>query len=102
MMFAKRSSLERPRQLRRLLPPRRLLEREPFLCRRCHANFTLHRVCDDCRDSAHPGAAAWLSLLGDRGSYTLLPVTGRADPLAFVDGRPYVEQVALARTKTGP
>lgn len=116
MMFAKRTSqahswaprygaahetLEPARRLRRLAPHRRLITREPFLCRRCHANFTLHGICDECRHSAHPGAAVWLSLLGDRGSHTLLDTPGRADPLGFVDGRPYSEQVDRARAATG-
>lgn len=60
------------------------------------------RVCPDCGDHARLTARQRLDQLLDPGSETLLTVGPTpADPLGFVDSRPYPERLAEARAETG-
>jgi len=60
------------------------------------------RVCPDCGYHGRIGARQRLDQLLDPGSVELLDVeVPAADPLGFVDSKPYPERMAAARASTG-
>jgi acetyl-CoA carboxylase carboxyl transferase alpha subunit/acetyl-CoA carboxylase carboxyl transferase beta subunit len=77
-------------------------------CPRCRATVyrprlvrTMH-VCPDCGYHHRIGALARIEALVDAGSFRPAPdQPAGADPLGFVDSRPYPDRVAQARRRTG-
>jgi len=58
-------------------------------------------VCPECGHHHRLGAADRLATLVDDGSFVPAPQVRGADPLGFVDSRPYPERLELARRRTG-
>jgi acetyl-CoA carboxylase carboxyl transferase subunit beta len=59
-------------------------------------------VCPACGVHFHLTAEQWIDLLVDEGTWTALDTELRtADPLQFVDSRPYPERAEAARASTG-
>jgi len=59
-------------------------------------------VCPACGFHFHLTAEQWIELLADEGTWTALDVDlTAADPLRFVDSKPYLERVEAARASTG-
>ncbi|MGB8331694.1 MAG: acetyl-CoA carboxylase, carboxyltransferase subunit beta [Polyangiales bacterium] len=59
-------------------------------------------VCPACGFHFHLAAERWIELLVDEGTWTALDTELRAaDPLHFVDSRPYLERVEADRATTG-
>lgn len=59
-------------------------------------------VCPACGVHFHLTAERWIDLLVDEGTWTALDTELRtADPLKFVDSRPYPERAEAARASTG-
>lgn len=60
------------------------------------------QVCPACGFHFHLPAEAWIDLLTDDGSWVALDTElSAADPLSFVDSKPYPERVAKAQAETG-
>jgi len=73
--------------------------REPMDSRRLARRF---HVCPHCGHHGRLGVDERLRLVVDRGSFRERDAEVRsADPLCFVDRRPYVERLAVARRATG-
>jgi len=59
-------------------------------------------VCPACGFHFHLSAEQWIELLVDKGTWTALDTElTTADPLQFVDSKPYLERVEAARASTG-
>jgi acetyl-CoA carboxylase carboxyl transferase subunit beta len=59
-------------------------------------------VCPACGFHFHLSAEQWIAILADEGTWTPLDVDlTAADPLRFVDSKPYLERVEVARASTG-
>jgi acetyl-CoA carboxylase carboxyl transferase alpha subunit/acetyl-CoA carboxylase carboxyl transferase beta subunit len=88
--------------------PRPVDDAEWTVCRDCRAVLYAKRlarnlgVCPECGRHNALTAAERLELLLDRGSVQPLPLPlTAADPLGFVDSRPYPERLQRAREATG-
>jgi acetyl-CoA carboxylase carboxyl transferase beta subunit len=82
--------------------------RDPNTCPRCNSHYredelrALLRVCRTCGYHFHVGALERISQLADPGTFEEWASGLRsADPLAFVDLRPYPERLATAIDATG-
>jgi len=59
-------------------------------------------VCPACGFHFHLAAEQWIELLADEDTWTALDADlAAADPLSFVDSKPYLERVEAARASTG-
>ena len=59
-------------------------------------------VCPACGFHFHLSAEQWIGLLADEGTWTALDTAlSAADPLEFVDSKPYPDRVEAARESTG-